>query len=115
MGLWLPFRRLADGDVRRPRDLVLQTQWLALGRLTVAYNNETAHGAITVYIDGELANTITGTASSPILTGAAVRDAQEQFMIGAAVPNDRLPFFRPTGCGNFSDILHVRFDDFSFR
>lgn len=51
--------------------------------VAVAYDDETTHGAITVYIDGELANTITGTASSPILAGAAVRTGQEQFMVGA--------------------------------
>lgn len=51
--------------------------------VAVTYDDEATYGAITVYINGSLARTITGTATSPILAGNPIRLAQEQFMVGA--------------------------------
>jgi len=51
--------------------------------VAVTYDDESLFGEITVYIDGSLKRTITGTASSPILSGNAIRTPQEQFMVGA--------------------------------
>ncbi len=50
--------------------------------VAVTYDDEATYGAITVYINGSLARTITGTATSQILAGNAIRVAQEQFMVG---------------------------------
>lgn len=51
--------------------------------IAVSYDDETTYGAIAVYINGALVNTITGTLSSQILSGNAIRTAQEHFIVGA--------------------------------
>ncbi len=51
--------------------------------VAVSYDDETTYGAIAVYINGALARSITGTVSSQILSGAAIRTAQEHFIVGA--------------------------------
>jgi len=50
--------------------------------VAVAYQTG-GFGTITVYLDGELANTITGTAGAQILSGGNIRTAAEHFVVGA--------------------------------
>lgn len=51
--------------------------------VAVTYDQAPTYGAITVYIDGELVNTITGTVTAQILAGGNIRAANEHFVVGA--------------------------------
>ncbi|MBY0510026.1 MAG: LamG domain-containing protein [Rhodospirillaceae bacterium] len=92
---------LSLGDGTATTDTEALGASLSAGEWThvaVTYDDETTFGAITVYIDGALISTITGTASSPILSGNAIRTAQEQFMVGA----DHAGVNAADATGNFS-------------
>ena len=74
---------LGDGSVTDTESLGASLTAGEWQHVAVTYDDETAFGAITVYIDGSLINTITGTVSTPILSGNAINQGQEQFMVGA--------------------------------
>lgn len=78
---------LSLGDGPATTDTETLNVSLATGtwsHVAVTYDDEAAFCEITVYINGELESTITGTSGSPILSGNGIRTpAQEHFIVGA--------------------------------
>jgi len=79
--LSLSLSRAAVTDTESLGASIAAEEWT---HVAVAYDDDNAtYGEITVYINGELVNTITGTVGAQILGGGAIRDAAEHFVVGA--------------------------------
>lgn len=78
--LSLALARAAVQDTESLGASIAAEEWT---HVAVTYDDETTYGTITVYINGTLVNTITGTLTAQILNGGAIRTANEHFVVGA--------------------------------
>ncbi len=93
---------LGDGTNTDTEELGVSLEAGEWTHLAVMYDDEATYGEITVYVNGEHANTITGTVDSQILSGNPIRTGQEQFMVGA----DHAGVNSADATGNFSQNIY---------